>query len=255
MKSLFKKIFLSNISILVRNSLNIKPIDIATYHIEKASVSDAFAWRTDNGYQTIFKFSNIIKLFYKTKSASVKIEFFDKENNFLKKVEIKNLHLSNTLIIDKKFLNIEDYGVFYVYHSTNNKFPKGDAITNKCYLGYSLDGNFYSFVHGNCLSKYKSINNCGTSNISPVKISLRNNQFYKIQKSFSEYDKNELMFCNPTNSRINFYIENKKYILNGRCAKIIKFNNLRTVTIKSNCMFLRPTIFSYKNKYFDVHHG
>ena len=27
------------------------------------------------------------------------------------------------------------------------------------------------------------------------------------------------------------------------------------VTIKSNCMFLRPTVFSYKNEYLDVHHS
>jgi len=24
---------------------------------------------------------------------------------------------------------------------------------------------------------------------------------------------------------------------------------------KSNCLFFRPTIFSYKNKYLDVHHS
>ena len=27
------------------------------------------------------------------------------------------------------------------------------------------------------------------------------------------------------------------------------------ISIKSNCMFLRPTVFSYKGKFMDVHHS
>ena len=86
-------------------------------------------------------------------------------------------------------------------------------------------------------------------------MSLLNNQIYKIQKHFIKYDKNELMFCNPTESKIIFYVNNEKYTLENGSSIIIESKNLETVTIRSNCMFLRPTIFSYKNQYIDVHHS
>ena len=85
-------------------------------------------------------------------------------------------------------------------------------------------------------------------------MSFRNNQIYKIQKLL-KYDKNELMFCNPTESKIIFYVNNEKYTLENGSSIIIESKNLETVTIRSNCMFLRPTIFSYKNQYIDVHHS
>lgn len=257
MKLFLKKIFLSHIGIILRNTLNFRPVDIVTQHIKNASVSDAFAWRTDKGFKTIFKFSDLIKLYYKYEDTIIEIEFYDKKNNFLKIIELKNLKLSNKLVVDKEFLNgIEDYGVFYVYHKTNKNIPYEDSISNKCYLGYSLNKNLYSLVHGNSLSRYKSLNNHEYSKkYSPVKMSLRNNQIYKIQKLFKQYDKNELMFCNPTGSKIFFDLNNKKYILENGSSIIIECHNLETVTIKSNCMFLRPTIFSYKKEYLDVHHS
>lgn len=257
MKLLLKKFFLSPAGIIIRNTLNFNPVDIVTQHIKNASVSDAFAWRTDKGFKTIFKFSDLMKLYYKYENTVIKIEFYDKKNNFLKSIKIKCLKLSNKLVIDKEFLNgIEDYGVFYVYHKTNKSIPNEDSISNKCYLGYSLNKNFFSFVHGNCLSRYKSLNNAKyTKKYSPVKMSLRNNQLYKIQKLFKQYDRNELLFCNPTESKITFDLNNKKYILENGSSLIIDYNNLETVIIKSNCMFLRPTIFSYKKQYFDVHHS
>lgn len=257
MKLLFKKFFLSSVGIILRNTLNLRPVDIVTHHIKNASVSDAFAWRTDKGFKTIFKFSDLMKLYYKYENTVIEIEFYDKNNNCLKSIEIKSLKLSNKLVIDKEFLNgVEDYGVFYVYHNTKKKIPNEDSLSNKCYLGYSLNKNFYSFVHGNSLSRYKSLNNTKyTKKYSPVKMSLRNNQIYKIQKLFRQYDRNELMFCNPTESKITFDLNNQKYILENGSSLIIEYDDLETVTIKSNCMFLRPTIFSYKKQYFDVHHS
>ena len=257
MKLLLKNIFLSTIAIKLRNTFNFRPVDVVTIHIKNASISDAFAWRTDKGYKTVFNFSDLLRLYYKHENTAVEIEFFDKKNIFLKKIDIKNLKLSNKLIIDKNFLNgVEDYGVFYVYHKTKNNFPNNDTIANKCYLGYSLNNNLFSFVHGNSLSRYKSLKNYKhNKKYNPVKMSLLNNQIYKIQKHFIKYDKNELMFCNPTESKIIFYVNNEKYTLENDSSIIIESKNLETVTIRSNCMFLRPTIFSYKNQYIDVHHS
>jgi hypothetical protein len=36
---------------------------------------------------------------------------------------------------------------------------------------------------------------------------------------------------------------------------MIKIIEKEQIEIKSNCLFFRPTIFSYNKNYFDVHHS
>ena len=47
----------------------------------------------------------------------------------------------------------------------------------------------------------------------------------------------------------------KEYILNGGNSTLLEIKEKETVTIKSNCLWLRPVVFSYKNKFIDVHHS
>ncbi len=42
--------------------------------------------------------------------------------------------------------------------------------------------------------------------------------------------------------------------MNGNSI-LIDISDKRMITIISNCNFLRPTVFSYKNNYLDVHHS
>ena len=130
-----------------------------------------------------------------------------------------------------------------------------DVISNRCYLGYSQNNNLYSFVHGNTLAKVKNINNEDIVLSEIIKLSPIKNQYYKIQKFFDEFDKNELFISNPTSQTINFSIDENDYILKNGCSVIIEFNNKKIIQIKSNCLFLRPVVFSYKGSYLDVHHG
>ena len=91
MKSLVKKLANTDIGILLRNSLNIKPVSLK--HFKKdypISVSDAFLWRTDNGYKTKFKYSDILNLFYKIKDSWVEFHFFSKNNELIKIENLKN---------------------------------------------------------------------------------------------------------------------------------------------------------------------
>ena len=63
MKSLVKKIANSELGILLRNSINFKPIlSIMKNHF--LTVSDCFLWRTDNGFKTKFS-ADILNLFYR----------------------------------------------------------------------------------------------------------------------------------------------------------------------------------------------
>ena len=114
---LINKIFRNTYSKQLRNLLSIKPsFDIIDYTSQGLSVSDAFFWRTDNSYETIFKFTNILKYFFNETSSNIKILFFSKNNKFIKEKNIsikKNLSQIN---INKSFLNnLESYGVFYIF--------------------------------------------------------------------------------------------------------------------------------------------
>jgi len=258
MKLLVKKLANTNIAILLRNSLNFKPVSLK--HFEKdypISVSDAFLWRTDNGYKTKFKYSDILNLFYKIKNSWVEFHFYSKNNELIKIEKVNNLNLSNELEISSKYLdNLEDYGTFYIYHFSENTkdLNNKDIISNRCYLGYSQNNNLYSFVHGNTLGKFTSIFSKENILTDIVKTSLFKNHTYTIQKYFDNLDKNELLFTNPTSKKIKFSIENKNFELKPNYSLLVEIKT-PIISIKSNCLFFRPTIFSYKGKYLDVHHS
>ena len=258
MKSLVKKLANTDIGILLRNSLNFKPVSLK--HFKKdypISVSDAFLWRTDNGYKTKFKYSDILNLFYKIKKSWVEFHFYSKNNELIKIEKVNDLNLSNELEISSKYLNnLEDYGTFYIYHfsENTNDLNNTDIISNRCYLGYSQNNNLYSFAHGNTLGKFTSIYSNKTFLTDIVKTSLFQNHTYTIQKYFDGFDKNELFFTNPTSKGIKFTIDNKDYELKSQHSLLVE-TITPIISIKSNCLYLRPTIFSYKGKYLDVHHS
>lgn len=258
MKLLVKKLANTNFGIVLRNNLNLKPVHLKIFEKNyPISVSDAFLWRTDNGYKTKFKYSDILDLFYKIKNSWVEFHFYTKNNELIKKEKVNDLNLSNELEISSKYLNnLEDYGTFYIYHFSKNRknLNNKDIISNRCYLGYSQNNNLYSFVHGNTLGKFSSILSNKTIFTDIVKTSFFQNHTYTIQKYFDGFDKNELFFINPTSKIIKFSIENKKYNLKPNCSLLIEIKN-SIISIKSNCLFFRPTIFSYKKKYLDVHHS
>ena len=263
MKSLLSKLINSKFSIILRNNFNIKP---AVYYyssghsknLYNSSVSDSFCWRTDNGYETKFKFADILNLFFNETSTWVEIEFFDKKNNFLKKIKINKLNYTNEIVINADFLNgLKDYGTFFIYHYSNKEENfKKNTLLNRCYVGYSLNNNLYSFIHENTLAKFKHNNKNDKDFSDIVCTSFFKNHYYKIQKYFKNYDRNELIFSNPTSKSIKFSINGgKNYILNGGNSILLEITEDETVTIKSNCLWLRPVVFSYKNKFIDVHHS
>ena len=258
MKSFIKKISNSDICIFLRNSINFRPVYLK-YHQKNhpICVSDAFIWRTDNGYKTKFKYSDILNLFYKIKNSWVEFHFYSKNNELIKVKKIESLDLSNEFEINSEYLdNLEDYGVFYVYHFSNetDNLDNKDIISNRCYLGYSFNNNLYSFVHGNTLVKFTNIFSKNFFYSDLVKTSFFQNHTYTIQKYFDSFDKSELFFTNPTSKLIKLTIENKSYRLKSNCSLLVQ-TNTNLVSIKSNCLFLRPTIFSYKGEYLDVHHS
>ena len=256
MKSLIKKLSNTELGVYLRNLVNIKPVHLCLKGIDCVSISDAFAWRTDNKLVTKFKYSDILNTFYKIKNSWVEIHFYNKKGELIKKEKYDNLKISNEIIITKEFLEgVEDYGTFYIYHFTNENIEENNIISNRCYLGYSQNNKLTSFVHGNTLAKFKKISGKNVINADIVKNTLFKNHTYKIQKYFKGFDKNELFFSNPTSEVVKFSVNNQNYKLNDNCSKLIDVSNQNIISIKSNCLFLRPTVFSYKDEYLDVHHA
>ena len=92
MKSFIKKIVRSDFGIKLRNTIGIRPLSLSAGINTKyrfTSISDAFPWRTDNGYKTTFKYSDILGLFYKIEDSYVELVFYSKDNNLIKKIMYK----------------------------------------------------------------------------------------------------------------------------------------------------------------------
>ena len=255
MKSLIYKIAKTDIAIKLRNLIGFRPVKvILNKKIGFQSISDAFLWRTDNGFKTTFNYADILGLFYKVEDSHVELNFYSKNNDFIKKIIINQLNYSNELLIDKDFLDgIEDYGVFYIFHRYGNYSGDDLIIANRCYVGFSLKDSLSSFVHGNQFVRYQSLDGKYDGS-DMVKSSFFNNR-YRIQNSFLYFTKSELFFVNPTSKKIDFSIGNIRHRLGKNCSIIIDIGSKENITISSRCMMLRPVIFNYKDDFFDVYHA
>jgi hypothetical protein len=256
-RSFLDKIKNNRFSKYLRNRFNFNPIFIDTSKINESSiVSDSFIWRTDNGFETIFKFSDILRVFLGTEGTSATILFYDKDGNFVIEKKVKNLYLSNKILINSDYLEgLKTYGYFNIFFENPNFFYEEKIVfSNRCYLGFSKEKNNPSFVHGNTYSVSKNFN-LKNELKNFVNISYFKNQKYIIQNSFEDFDFSELFFVNPTSKKIIFSVKDKNYYLNKYSSQIIKFEKSKFVEIKTNCYWLRPIVFNYKNNYFDVYHA
>ena len=252
-KLFLKKIYRNKISMFFRNLIGIKPaIFLINLNKKNISTSDAFFWRTDSGYSTIFKFSDLLSLYLNENLKEVEILFYDKFNNFLKSKTITNINLNNKLIIDSNFLNgLKDYGIFYIFHKSKNQI--NSIIRNSCYTGYSYKNSLPSFVHGNLVTSFKSFDG-SFSEFGIMGASKFKKNRYMIQ-NYHNFDKTEIAIMNPTQNTLDININNRKIILESCNSKILDIGEEKTISIISKCYLLRPLIFNYENNFIDVYHG
>ncbi len=255
MKLLFKNIFNSEIGIFFRNNFGFKTKHRSIKNNYSKTISDAFCWRTDKSYKTLFRFNDILLNFFDIEDSFVVIKFYTKNAKFLKEIKIEKLFNYNEIIIDKDFFDgLEDYGTFYIFHHTKN-LSQNSLVSNRCYVGYSVQNGLASFMHGNTPAKLKKIDNEHSSESYVVKSSIFRTNKYKIQKNFNEIEYNELFFSNPMNEELKFNLFDKNYNLLPGESLIVGFKDIKQISFVSNCMFLRPVVFSYNNNCIDVHHS
>lgn len=253
-KLLINNLFRRRFSKKIRNFSGIRPsLDIIDYNSLNMSTSDAFFWRTDKKFKTIFRFTNILENFYGKKEDNIKLIFFDKNNNLIKEYNSSNFDLSSEIIIDYKFLNnIHDYGVFYVFHETNHNI--NSIIRNSCYTGYIWDNNIPSMVHGNTITAQKKFSS-NKIDYGIGGISFFKKHKYTVQNFYSNKT-TEILIVNPTKYTIGFNVNNEKFKLKKGCSKLISILSQNSlIEINSNCYLLRPIVFDQINNFLDVYHG
>ena len=237
----------------IKNTLKIKPIQINTYNEHSISISDSFVFRTDKKFETVFRFIDILDLYFDLSTDEIILEFYCKNNKLIKKKIFNQIKNQNELFIDQNFLDgYSGIGTFVIYHIPKNK-EKLLRFNNRCYVGYKKN-NSYSFVHGNTYVKGLEILS-KKEKTGFVKQSLLSNWKYILQKDFSKYDFSELLIVNPLDTNLKLNCNNENYILKKNCIINIEIKNISTVKLTSNCTLLRPVVFSYKDNFFDVHHG
>ena len=260
MTSLTKKISSNKFSLFLRKAFNFRPPKIILPDFSNdVSISDAFLWRTDNGFETIFKYTDLLRLFYEDENSTIKIPFFDKSNNFLREVKLKINNTSDKLIINKSFLNgLQSYGSFFIFHEKLKKHSQRNKsktiIRNSCYTGYSRHNKNPSFVHGNTPAIAKEIEGSNYYfNFSQWNGFQKNT--YVLQNNFESFDYTELCFVNPMKKILNIKLNNQKFRIKEHNSLIVKVGKVNFCKIQSNCSFIRPIIFNYRKKFYDVYHG
>ena len=220
--------------------------------------SDSFFWRTDNGFSTIFRYSDIAKK-YLDSDSDILLVFLDNKGKFISETIFKVNNSVNTFIINSEIVPDKQYGTFFAFILPKDvSDAKTIQITNRCYVGYSKDNNFYSFVHGNEITKLIKLNQETYRHSSAVSAIREHKKYtrYNIQKNFSEFDLNEIFFFNSLKKKIYLKINDKFENLAPNHTFKHTFGNKSSVcTIESNYFWPRPIVFSYKKDYFDVHHA
>lgn len=254
-KKLLRPIYNSALAIRIGNFTRLRTVifkDIPYGY----SASDLFFWKTHQGFETIFRATDIGRHYF-DKDSILKLIFFDNKGSELKSFDFNFSRKVIEFHITKEIMQIESFGSFVALNLLNENVGEEIKITNRCYVGYSWNHDEPSFVHGNVISRHIKQNNSKQesmsllSNFWPHKAKTT----YLLQKNFKDFEENEFVFINPLYRNIEIVLNGSQHCLSPMETKIISANGDSLYTIESNFGFPRPLVFSYKNKFFDVHHG
>lgn len=258
MKRYLKPLYNSRLGVSARNIIGFRPPKYNLNNEQSYLASDLFFWRTDQGFSTTFKASDIIKKFY-DQGSCIELIFFNQHGTELFK---KTLQFNNDIVeitIDRDLMGTEAVGTFCALNKLME--PPRDEIkaTNRCYVGYGKNGS-YSMVHGNLKALYTTQLSYQSAphaiQLKPAISAKKGSYTYYLQKSNTDFFKNNLIFTNPLDRNINITIFNETYRIGAKCCKIITpGKNKEVIEIQSDFIFPRPLVFSENGSFIDVHHG
>ena len=256
-KNLLRRVWRTKPSIFARNLIGVRPIYRRWQLLEQSyAASDQFLWRTDNDFQTEFRVSDIVGKYYQQKSL-LRVHIFDRLGREINSFERDCEEAVERIFIDGSNAESDSYGTFCVFHIPKQGANVRYAITNRCYTGYSRLGSIPSFVHGNLLSKICILGADGSYKLVSGFIKHKKKTDFYIQKDHKSFEQSELVLTNPLEISVNVMVEEKSIKLKPGEVRLITIDGHvpSPLKIKSDFFFPRPIIFSYRNRYFDVHHA
>ena len=246
----------SDLSLKLRNSLNIKPINIILPNDGKSySISDAFCWRSSNNFKTNFRYTDLVNYFLNLKNIPIKLVVSNHCNEIIKIITLKQNQITDNIDFEKQINDIKiNSGHFFIFHKVEPIKDEPVLLRNSCYTSYSYKGRIPSVVHGNLpVVAENEFSIPYKKNI--IQYSFIKNYIYKVQHNFSSYDKVEAFIFNPVRVSLKIFINEMPFTLNPHNSMIIKLPKSDVYTIKSKCLLLRPLFFVYKKNNFDIFHG
>ncbi len=253
---LVENIKISRLILSLRNSFNVKPVQILLpKNSESYSISDAFCWRSDKSFNTIFRYTDLMEYFTSIKNLNIKLVICDHNNTILISSVFKIKSLTDKIKINEIMKKSKKKsGHFFIFHELSPRIEQRILLRNSCYTSYSFKNNVQSIVHGN-LPVIAENQNFIPYNKNIIQVSHLKTYDYMVQNNFERYDKIEAFLFNPININLEVKINDLSFTLKALNSKIINLPKASTYKVTSRCLFLRPIFFVYEDKRFDVFHG
>ena len=268
MKNIFKNLLTNNLSLFLRNNLNIRPLGYTYIKKNVTSVSDFFFWNTSKGYNTKINITNLASQVLPEiqQKCLVVFIFFNSSGKIIYTKEITLEYFESYSFEVAKYCknNFGSLAIFQSFENFDDLKKHGSYITEKGYIGYNYKDGPWNYVHGNNSSLSYTVN----KNIYPLLSStLFKTNSYIPQVRLDDCKKCYLIFNNPLDialrSSIILYSNDWKLLekfdiktepKNTVIFELANFNK-SYVKIKSNMLLFRPMIMKKYKTYFDIFHG
>lgn len=256
-KRFLKPLVNSELGMLLRNELNVRPIRHDFLNKPGLSFSDLHYWRVSDDFQTKFLMTDVVSEYLGIETARYFLTFLDCDGHVIFKSELEKRGGGYEQIIDSKFLGIDSgHGTFYVTlickDAADMDLPC--SLKHRWYTGYRSTKGPFSMVHGNTLVAWNSLDG-SSEGMGGTKSTIFRRFPYYLQLDPMTYDRVELVFVNPCTKQLRVEFDEAVFTLPPLGAVTVETSAKTKIFFKSNCAFLRPTVIGIKNGFLDCFHG
>lgn len=219
------------------------------------SASDKFIWRTDRGFETIFKTSRLSQKFFGVDDFWLFFIFYDADGKEISRRYERFDSLIFRLRIDSQFIGYEGVGSFSAFHIPTHGGAELQII-NRCYVGYGRNSNF-SMVHGNIVALFIALPFKDDSSIKTALNPRSTKTKFYIQRSIKPVGSYVLGVTNPLDRKISLKtVCGQIFHLPPLGTRLIELNVDEGIApwIEADFLFPRPVMFSSTGTYYDCHH-